>query len=103
MAVSARWRLPALCLAWPFSLRGTGSRQEFGKVVVHAGHVKVGFALDRLAQIMGLMGISAGELDDGQDEVVWLVERVQNLVTRDGACWRTGDAALHLDKAQLAG
>ena len=97
MSVVAWCWVPALWAAGQLSLRDAGSCQEVGKVEVHAGHAKVGFALERLAHIIGLVGVSAGELDDGQDEVVGLVKRVQNLVARHG------DAPLYLDKAQLAG
>lgn len=97
------WWLPALRMAGPLSLRYACSRQKFGKVVVHAGYAKIGLTLERLAQIVGLVGVGAGELDDGQNEVVRLVKRVQNLVACHRNGWRPGDTALHFDKAQLAG
>ncbi|EXI71428.1 MAG: hypothetical protein AW07_03657 [Candidatus Accumulibacter sp. SK-11] len=43
------------------------------------------------------------ELDDGENEVLGLVEREENLVARDGDRRRAGNAALHFDEAQLAG
>ena len=52
---------------------------------------------------MHAVAITFQELDYGENEVVWLVERVENLVLGDGDSRRTRDAALDFEKAQSAG
>ncbi len=49
------------------------------------------------------MAVVACEFDDGVDEAVQLVKRVKNVVARNSNGGRTGDAAFHFDKPQLAG
>jgi hypothetical protein len=39
---------------------------------------------------MAAVRVFAGELDDGEDEIVGLVERVENFVARDGDRRRAG-------------
>jgi hypothetical protein len=46
------------------------------------------------------MAIVGRELDDCEDEILWLVERVENLVSGDGDGRRARTPALHLDEAQ---
>ena len=46
--------------------------------------MKVGFPLKRLPDVVDLVAVVAVELDDGEDEIVRLVQRVEDLITRDG-------------------
>ena len=51
---------------------------------------------------MHLVVLGIDKFDDGQDEILGFVERVENLVTGDRDGRRTGDTALDLDKAQFS-
>jgi hypothetical protein len=55
-------------------LGSLGTRKQFGEVVVHAGHSEIRLALERLTQIVAAVRVFAGEFDDGEDEVVGLVQ-----------------------------
>ena len=46
--------------------------------------------------------IIAVELDDGEYEVLGLIQRIENLVTRDGHDVRAGDSALNFEESKLA-
>ena len=46
--------------------------------------MKVGFPLKRLPEIVDLVAVVAVELDDGEDEIIWLVQRVEDFIARDG-------------------
>ena len=54
--------------------RGFSTSQQLSEVVVHTRHSKIWLALKGLAQIVDTVSVFAGELDDGEDEVVWFVE-----------------------------
>src|SRR5438105_3783586 len=58
--------------------------------------------MERPAYVVGPMGMVRSEFDDGEDEVVGFVERVENLVLGNGDGGRSGVAPLHLDEPQLA-
>ena len=84
-------------------MRDARPSKQPGEVVVHAGHPKIRFPLKRLAQVVDLVPIIVQEFDDGEDEVVRLVEGVEDLVACHGDGRGARDATLHLDEAQLAG
>ena len=66
------------------SSRHLGPRQQFAKVVVHAGDTKIRLPTEGLAQVVRLVCLAVEKFDHRQDEVVRLVERVEDLVARDG-------------------
>src|SRR5712692_1038595 len=86
----SRWRHPprALLLHEPQrmceSTRRNSTAQQLAIVVVDASYSKVWFTVKWVAHIMEAMRLALRELDDRQNEVVGLVERVENLVLRHG-------------------
>src|SRR5690606_10118451 len=64
---------------------------------------EIGLALEGAAQIVDAVGVTVQELDDGEDEVIGLVEGGEDLVLGDGDGGGTDDAALDLEEAQGAG
>ena len=54
------------------------------------------------AQVMHAVRSIQTKLNDRQDEIIRLVERVQDFIARDGDGRRSGDAALHFYEAQFA-
>ena len=58
----------------PLSPRRLAPRQQFGEVVVDAGHTEIRLAHEGLAQVVRPMRVSRLELDDGEDEVFGLFE-----------------------------
>lgn len=52
---------------------------------------------------MRLVVVFIQELDNSQDEVIGLVERIEDLVAGDGDALCTRDSPFHLDETQLAG
>jgi hypothetical protein len=77
--------------------------EQLAEIVVYAGHTKIRLPLERSAQRVHPVCVIVQKLDDGQDEVVRLVERVEDLVARHGDGLGAGDSALDLDEAKLAG
>ena len=64
---------------------------------------EIGLALERAAEVVHTMGVVIAKLDDAQDEVVGLVERIENLVAGDRNGVGRRDPPLHLDESQLPG
>ena len=65
-------------------LRFFGPGQQILQRVVDARGVEIRLALERLPDVVHAVRVAVAELDDGQDEVVRLVQRVEDLVARDG-------------------
>src|SRR5256885_381840 len=93
----------ARSIAEAYSSRYLTPSQQFGEVVVHAGHTEVRLATERLAQVAHSMGVPVAELHDGENEVVGFVERVQYFVLRDCNGSRAGHPPLDLNEPQPAG
>src|SRR4051812_33550995 len=85
------------------SSRWLTASDQLRKVIVHAGHAEVGLAQEWPANVVDPVAVVAGELDNREDIVVWLVQRVQNLVAGDGDRGSPGDTALDFEEAQLSG
>src|SRR2546427_660760 len=79
------------------------SLQQFGEIVVHTGNAEIWLALEGLAQVMHSLRLAGPKLDDRKDEIVWLVERVEDLVLGDRNGVGAGHAPLNLDETQLPG
>jgi hypothetical protein len=80
-----------------------GAAEEVGQSVVDAGGGEVGFAVERLADVVDAVFVVVEELDDGEDVGVGGVEGVVDLVLGDGDGVGAGDAALDFDEAQASG
>lgn len=52
--------------------------EQFREVVVDAGHTKVRLTLEGLTEVVGAMVIFIDEFDNGENEVVGVVERVED-------------------------
>src|ERR1700730_15293137 len=85
------------------SSRRLRPRQQLGEVGVHPRHPEIRLAPERRPDVVDALRAFIEELDDAQDEVLGLVERVEDLVAGHGDGGGARDAALHLDEAQLAG
>jgi len=44
--------------------------QQFRQIIIDAGHAKIRFTLERLAEIMHPMSIACQELDNGENKAV---------------------------------
>jgi hypothetical protein len=58
-------------------------RREFVEVVID-GDAEIRFALEGRANVAHAMGLAIEKFDDGENEIVGLVERITNLVFGDG-------------------
>src|SRR5712691_6793182 len=85
-----------------FSPRHLRPCQQLGEVVVHARHAKVWLAPERAAHVVHAVRIVWQELDDGENEVLGFIERVEDLILRDGDRRCPRDAAFHFEEAQVA-
>jgi hypothetical protein len=74
-------------------------REKLGEVVVDAGHAEVRIPPELAAHILYPIGISIQELDDGENEVVRLIQRVENFVLGDRNRCGPCDAILDLKKS----
>ena len=79
--------------------------QQVLECVVDARRAEVRFPLERPPDVAHARGVvvAAAEQDEGEDEVVRFVQRVQGLVLRDGDRVGVAPASLDLDEPQLAG
>src|ERR1700730_15213417 len=77
-------------------------RHQLCEAVIDAGHPEIRLTPKRLTGIVDAM-LFADELDDRQNEILRLIQRVEDLVARH--CDRVGarDAPFDLDEAQLSG
>lgn len=82
------------------SARHLRPRQQVHEIVVDAGGAEVRFAAERLADVVHAMFLVANAFHDGEDEVFWLIQGIQNLVARHREGRRRSVTALHLDEAQ---
>src|SRR2546426_1330999 len=76
--------------------------QQIPEIIVDACDTEVRLTLEGTAQVVDAMRLIGEELDDGKDEVVGFVERVEDLVLRDRDGRRVRQAPLYLDEAQPA-
>ena len=74
-------------------------RQQLSEIVVNAGHSEIRLTLKGPTYIMDAVRIVFQELDDGEDEILGLVERVENFVPGHCDGRGAGYAALHFEKA----
>ena len=65
-------------------LRVLRGGQQVLERVVDARRPEVRLALERLPDVVDAVRFVVEELDDGEDEVLRLVQRVEDLVARDG-------------------
>ena len=75
---------PALSRSLRDSCWFARSGQQLGKIVVDAGGAEVRLATERLAQVAHAVLTIVQEFDDGEDVIVGLVERGEDLVARHG-------------------
>src|SRR5687768_8537014 len=85
-----------------FSTRHLRPRQQLGKVVIHARHAEVRLAMEGAAYVVHVIRIAWKEFDNGEDEALGFIERVEDLVLRDGDRRCARDAAFHFEEAQAA-
>ena len=94
--------------ATQFSRRWSSRRRicpgnQLVQLIVHTRHPKVRFPLEGLAQVVQPMLSFPQELDDGEDEVIRLVEGRQYLILRHRDAVFPGRPSLHLDETQPPG
>ena len=84
------------------AIRMLSSGQELRKTVVDTGGPEVGLAMEGLPQVMRPMSSIVHELHDGENEIIRLVQGIKDLVSRNCDGLGPTDAALDLNKPQLA-
>ena len=64
--------------------------------------MKVGFPLEWSPDVVYLVAVLAVELNDCEEKIIWLVQGIENFITRDGDGRRTCDPALNIGEPQPA-
>lgn len=80
------------------SPRRLGPCQQFSKVIIDAGDTEIRLTAKGLAQVVHFVRITIQKLDDGKDEIIRLVERLEDFIARDGDGWRARYSPLHFDE-----
>src|SRR4051812_34398912 len=75
---------------------------EIHETIVDARDAKIRLPLERTMNVKNPESSAADKFDDGENEILRLIERVKNLISGHGNCIRAGGAAFNLDKTQLS-
>jgi len=77
--------------------------EQFGKIIIDAGHAEIRFLLEGAAKIVDPVAVISHEFHSGQDKIIGFVEGIKDFIAGDGEGPGAADASFDLDKPEFPG